>query len=244
MNEVTVDTISLRGAGVVTVAQPAKGHRFTLDSVLLADFCRLKPRDRVLEPGTGTGIISVLLARKHPNAVVTAVELQPDVADLCRWNVHVNDLQERVALLEQDIKALRRHLSSGSFDVIVGNPPYTKGRSGRRSPHSSRRTARHGESSDIATWLALQAFLKNKGRFYIVFPAGRSVELLSSLQGQKLEPKRVRFVHSYEDKPASVVLVEAVKSAGTGLEVLAPLVVHRPGGEYSKEMRDIYGLAE
>jgi tRNA1(Val) A37 N6-methylase TrmN6 len=241
MKDVTLDSISMRGAGVVTIAQPSKGFRFTLDSILLADFSRIKPRDRILEPGTGTGVISILLARKFPSVKITGVEVQSDSADLCRWNVHANDLQDRIAVIVRDIKTLKKQFTSGSFDMLIANPPYTKGGSGRRSPRSSRQTARHDASGDIRAWLDLQIFLKNKGRFYTIFAADRTAELLSLLRNRKLEPKRLRFVHAYASEPASLVLIEAVKSAGTGLEVLAPLVVHEPGGGYSEEMREIYG---
>lgn len=241
MKDVTLDSISMRGAGVVTIAQPSKGFRFTLDSIILADFCRIKPRDRILEPGTGTGVISILLAKKFPSVKITGIEVQSDSADLCRWNVHCNDLQDRVAVIEQDIKTLKKRFAPGSFDMLIANPPYTRGGSGRRSPHSSRRAARHDASENIHAWLDLQIYLKNKGRFYAVFAAARTAELLSSLRNRKLEPKRLRFVHAYGSEPASLVLIEAVKSAGTGLEVLAPLVVHEPGGGYSEEMREIYG---
>jgi tRNA1(Val) A37 N6-methylase TrmN6 len=240
---VTLDSISMRGAGVVTIAQPAKGHRFTLDSVLLADFCRIKTRDRILEPGAGTGVISNLLAQKFPSVKVTALELQSNDAGLCRRNTQANELQKRISVIEGDIRSLKGKFALGSFDVIVANPPYSKSRSGRQSPDPSRRIARHDESGDLQPWLDLQVFLKNKGRLFFIFAASGAAELLSSMRDRNLEPKRLRFVHSYASKPASIVLVEAVKSAGVGLEVLAPLVVHEPGGGYSEKMRQIYGFS-
>lgn len=244
MKEITLDSISMRGAGVVTIAQPVKGHRFTLDSILLADFCRIRSRDHILEPGAGTGTISILLAKKFPSVKISCVEVQPDSSDLCRWNVHVNDLHERIAVIKRDIRTLKRQFAPGSFDVIIANPPYAKSGSGRPSPLSLRRTARHDDAGNIQTWLDLQVFLKNKGRLNAVFVAARTAEMLSLLRNRKLEPKRLRFVHSYTSEPASLVLIEAVKSAGIGLEVLAPLIVHEPGGAYSEEMREIYGSLE
>lgn len=241
MKDVTLDSICMRGAGVVTIAQPSKGFRFTLDSILLADFCSIKSRDRILEPGTGTGVISILLAKKFPSVRIAGIEVQSDFADLCRWNVRVNDLQDRVVVIDRDIRTLRNQFTAGSFDVLIANPPYTKRGSGRRSPHASRQTARHDASGDIHAWLDLQLYLKNKGRWYAVFTAARIAELCSSLKTRKLEPKRLRFVHAYASEPASLVLIEAVKASGTGLEVLAPLVVHEPQGGYSEEMRNIYG---
>ncbi|HUI68078.1 MAG TPA: methyltransferase [Nitrospirota bacterium] len=242
MRTVTRDSISLRGAGVVTVAQQKKGHRFTLDSILLADFCRIKPHDRILEPGTGTGIISLLLAKKCPHARITAVEVQTALADLCRQNIIDNGLDDHIILLEQDIRALKGELKTSIFDVIVANAPYTKSGAGRRSPRPERLLSRHDRGTDIAAWLDLRIFLRNKGRYFLVFPADRLSELISSLHMHRLEPKRIRLVHPYKGKPASLVLIEAVMSAGIGLEVLPPLIVHDAGSGYTEEMRHIYDL--
>jgi len=237
----THDSISLRGAGVVYVTQPKSGHRFTLDSILLADFCMLKSRDRVLEPGAGSGIISLLLANKFPHAHITAVELQPAIAGIARENISNNALDDRIQLIESDIAALKKVLPANTFDVIIANPPYARPGAGKSSPLAARRTAREDRLGPVDAWLDLRMFLKNRGRYCLVFPAARSAELTASLRTGKLEPKRVRFVHSYQGKPASLVLIEAVKSGGTGVAVLPPLIVHERGGGYTREMQEIYG---
>ncbi len=234
----THDSISLRGAGVVRITQPAKGHRFTLDSILLADFCRIRPRDRVLEPGTGTGIISLLLAKKFSNTAITAVEKLHLCAQLCRKNIEENDASGRVVLLEQDIRTLGITLTAGAFDAVVMNPPFRKAGTGRTSPVPDRRTARQDDAG-ITAWLDLQVYLKNRGRLFLVFSAERTAELSAALHSRKLQPKRLRFVHPYADKPAGLVLIEAVKSGGLGAEVLPPLVVHEPGGAYTEEIQAI-----
>lgn len=242
MRTVTRDSISIRGAGVVTIVQHKKGHRFTLDSILLMDFCRLKPRDRILEPGTGTGIISLLLAKKYPHIRITAVEMQTALAGLCRQNITDNRLDDHITLLEQDIRTLKGELKSSTFDVIVANAPYTKAGAGRQSPCPERMLSRHDREADIVAWLDLRMFLKNKGKYFLVFPADRLSELIYSLRMNRLEPKRIRLVYPYDSKPASLVLIEAVKSAGIGLEVLPPLIVHDADGGYTEEMRHIYDL--
>jgi tRNA1Val (adenine37-N6)-methyltransferase len=240
----THDSIALRGAGIVQVAQPAKGHRFTVDSILLADFCRIKPKDRVLEPGAGTGVISLLLAKKHPRAAFTAVEVQPQLADLCKKNIVDNSLDGRTTVLAQDLRRMNRTLTLGSFSVIVANPPYIKEGTGRTSPHAARQIARHDRAASLESWLNLHRFLKNNGKYFLVFPAARLAELAALMKQRKLEPKRLRLVHPYLDKPASLVLLESVKEAGSGMEVLPPLIVHEPDGGYTKEMREIYGIVE
>jgi tRNA1(Val) A37 N6-methylase TrmN6 len=242
MTSITLDSISLRGAGVVNVAQFRKGFRFTQDSIILADFCRIKPRDRVLELGAGTGVISLLLAKKFPGTRFVADEFEPQAYSLLRRNVEMNGLSDRIVPVDRDVKYLSRSIAPEAFDVLVANPPYTKSGAGRKSPSPERQTARQDQSVSLHAWLNRQDLLKNKGRYYLVFPASRSAELISLLREKKLEPKRLRFVHPYDRTPASLVLIEAVKSSGTGTEVLPPLVVHDVTGQYSAEMRQIYEL--
>ncbi|MDA8100658.1 MAG: tRNA1(Val) (adenine(37)-N6)-methyltransferase [Nitrospiraceae bacterium] len=238
---ITLDSIAMAGAGVVRISQPAKGHRFTTDSILLADFCRLKKNDRVLEPGAGTGVISLLLARKFSSASFTAVELQPTLADLCSWNIHVNSLDQRISVLSKSITRLKGTFKPGSFDAIVANPPFTKRGTGKESPRTARSTSRSDGAAPLEAWLDLAGFLKNGGRYFLVFPAARSAELLTQLRERNLEPKGIRFVHPFAGEPASIILVEAVKRGGSGMDVLPPLIVHGPDGKYTEEVRAIYG---
>lgn len=240
----TRDSISLRGAGVVTVVQPKKGARFSLDSLLLADFCRIRPGDRVLEPGAGSGVVSLLLAKKHPRTHITAVEIQPSAAKSCRRNILENSLADRITLIEQDLRSLRPLHRPSALDVIVANPPYHKAGAGKQSPSAERLSSRHDRLGSIDSWLDLQVFLKNKGRYVIVFPADRLAELSTLLRARKIEPKRLRFVHPRRDKNASLLLLEAVKSAGPGLLVLPPMLIHDGDNRYSSEMRALYGVFE
>ncbi len=243
MTSITHDSISLRGAGVVNIIQPEKGFRFTLDSLLLADFCRIKPRDRILELGAGTGVISLLLAKKFPKARFVADEFEPQAYDLLCRNVEMNRLIDRIVPVDRDVKYLSRSIAPNAFNAIVANPPYTKSGTGRKSPSPERQAARQDQSASFHAWLNCQNMLKNKGRFFLVFPAGRMAELVASLREKKLEPKRLRFVHPSAHKPASLVLIESIKSAGVGLEILPPLIVHETDGAYSEEMRQIYDLS-
>jgi tRNA1(Val) A37 N6-methylase TrmN6 len=237
----TRDSISLRNAGIVSITQQKKGVRFTLDSLLLADFCRIKPRDRVLEPGSGTGIISLLLAKKFPKARFVADEVERAAYELLFRNIEDNSLSENIVPMNADILDLGRSFSPHTFDVIVANPPYTKPNTGRTSPLPTRHLARQGQTAPITAWLDLKDLLKNKGRYFLVFPASRAAELMTLLRTRDLEPKRLRFVHPSQYKPASLALVEAMRSAGIGLDVLPPLIVHEQDGGYTEEVRDIYG---
>jgi tRNA1Val (adenine37-N6)-methyltransferase len=242
MTSTTLDSISLRNAGIVSLAQPKKGFRFTLDSLLLADFCRVKPLDSILEPGAGTGIISILLARKFPRARVIAAEIEPQAFQLLCQNIQHNGLVDVIIPLDRNIRDLGRFIAPDTVDVIIANPPYTKYGTGRKSPSRERQTARQDQTASLPNWLNLQTLLKDKGKYFVVFPASRASELMSLLQDRGLEPKRLRCVHPFQDKPASLVLIEAIKTGGVGLDILPPLIVHERGGVYTEEMRDIYGM--
>ncbi len=244
MTAITRDSIALRGTGIITIRQPRQGHRFTLDSILLADFCRIKPKNRVLEPGAGTGIVSIALAKKSPRSLFYPVEIQAKLVRLCEQNCEDNGVQETVIPVGRDIRRLRQSFGPNTFDVLVTNPPYIKEGAGRGNPLPGRRLSRQAGSGTLEDWLDLQIFLKQGGRFTIVFPASRSAELLSLMRERRIEPKRLQYVHPRERKPASLVLIEAVKSAGAGIEILPPLVVHTAGNGYTDELRDIYGLRE
>ena len=244
MSETSADTISLRGAGIVPVIQPKKGNRFTLDSLLLADFCRIRLRDRILEPGAGTGIISLLLAKKFPTARFVADEVEPRAFGLLCRNIEGNGLLDSIVPIDRDINYLSRSIAPDAFDAIIANPPYVQCGTGRKSPSIERQTARQDQSASLHIWLNLQTLLKNKGRYFLVFPARRAAELMSLLRDRKLEPKRLRFVHPSVNKPATLVLIEAVKGAGAGIEVLPPFIIHEEGGGYTKEMREMYEIEE
>ncbi len=242
MDSLTRDSISLRGAGVVTVIQPKKGARFTLDALLLADFCRVKPWDHILEPGAGTGIVSLLLARKHPRSHIVCIERQKTLAHVCERNIAENRLEGRIKLLEEDIRKLPASIKASSVDLIVANPPYTGAQAGKQSPSEERASSRQERFGGLGDWLGLQRYLKNKGRFVVVFPAERLADLVTLLRSRALEPKLLRLAHPAAAKPASLVLLEAVKAAGPGLKVLPPLIIHDETGGYSPEMKDLYGL--
>ena len=238
----TLDSIVLRNAGMVSIAQPKNGFRFTVDSLLLVDFCRAQQRDRILEPGSGTGIISILLARKFPRARIIASEVEPQAFNLLCQNIQGNGLADIIVPLERDIRYLGRSVAPEFFDVIIANPPYIKHGTGRESPSRERQTARQDMTTSLPHWLDLHTFLKNKGKYFLVFPASRAAEIMSLLRKRGMEPKRLRCVHPFQEKPASLVLIEAIKTKGVGLEILPPLVVHERGGGYSQEMREIYGM--
>ena len=242
MTELTQDSISLRNAGIIQVTQPKRGVRFTSDSVILADFCRLKRRSYVLEPGAGTGVISMLLAKRYPHARFLADENEPLAHDLLCKNIAENGFAGRMSACNGDILTLTGKFKPATFDAIIANPPYVRQGSGHSCPSPERRAARQELMTTVTHWISLSSLLKSKGRLFLIFPAARLAELLCFLRTEKLEPKRLRCIHPYRNRPASLVMIESTKDGGTGLEIVPPLVMHEEPGKYTSEMTAIYDL--
>lgn len=214
---------------------------FALDPVLLAHFVRVHRADRVIDLGAGTGIIPLLLAGRHPEARITGIELQPDLADMAQRSVAWNRLGERLNILCGDYRQLPGLTGREQFDVATMNPPYRRPGTGQISPNPARATARHeleGALGDAVQ--AAAAAVRFGGRVGVVFLAERLTDLLETLRSQRVEPKRLRLVHSRAGRPASLVLLEGVKGGGVGLQVLPPLIVYEEGQRFTAEMQELY----
>jgi tRNA1Val (adenine37-N6)-methyltransferase len=230
----TLDTLF---DGKVRILQSRAGYRFSLDALLLAHFVTIKGREKIVDLGTGNGAIPLVLAYLHPSVTLTGVELQPAMIKRARRNVQLNGLQRRIQILSGDVRAGERLAAAATFDVAVCNPPYRKPNSGRISPNDERQIARHETQSELGDFLRTGAFLlRAKGRMAIVYSAERCIDLLSAMREARIEPKRMRMVHSFAGVEASLVLVEGVKGGRSGVEVLAPLTIYLRGKEYTKEV--------
>ena len=239
--EETLDTLSI---GNLQILQAAKGYRYSLDPVLLAGFVTSRNPVRVVDLGTGSAILLLLLARKSPARELIGIELQAALADRARRNVMLNRLQDRVRVLHADVRAVRSLLPAGCADLVVSNPPFRSLASGRVAPDDERAAARHevfGGLSDFCT--AASWLLNDGGSFAVVQLAERLPELLSIMMAMKIEPKRLRLVHPHADDAARLVLVEGRKGGRPGLRVESPLVIYRGRGEernYSEEILALY----
>ena len=223
--------------GKLKLFQSRGGYRFSLDALLLAYFATLKRNDRVIDLGTGNGVIPLILAKLHPEVTIAGVEYQSAMMERAARNVKLNQLDERISLCRGDVRAAGSIGSAGSFDVVVCNPPYRPRASGRVSPNDEKQIARHEIHGELGDFLAAGAFLlRARGRMYLVYLAGRAVDLLSSMRQARLEPKRLRMVHSFKHSEASLILVEGVKHGRSEVEILPPLIVYREGKEYSDEV--------
>ena len=236
MKSETTDSI-LNGA--LTLVQSRDGYRFSIDSILLGRFVRVRQRDRVLELGAGCGVISLMIAALWLPREVVAVEIQPDLAALAARNAILNQL-DSLCVINADLRTRRiAGLAPASFDVIVANPPYRALRSGRRSPHPGRRVAREETTATLADFIAAaKRYAVNGAKAAFVFDASRSAELLRCLAAHSLEPKRIRFVHPRSDAPASTILVEARNGGGIEVAIEPPLMLYDRPGVYSDEARE------
>lgn len=229
--------------GNLRIIQRTDAFRFGTDAVLLSAFASPRRRDRVCDLGTGTGVIPLLLYARENTVTADAVEIQPDMAAMAARSMELNGLQEKIRVLAGDLRQIRTLLPHARYDLVTCNPPYGKAGGTLLNPDAGKRLARHEESCEIgdvtraAAWL-----LHGGGRLCCVFPAARMLELLDAMRQSRLEPKRLRLVHSGVAKAAHLCLVEGMLYARPGLRVEAPLVIFDENGQYTPELRRIYGL--
>ena len=223
--------------GRITLYQSRAGYRFSLDALLLAHFVTAKTGARVVDLGTGNGVIPLALAALHPSIEVTGIELQPRMVERARRNIAQNELRTRIKIAHGDVRSPKQIARAGDFDVAVCNPPYRKSISGRLSMNEERQVARHELAGGLDEFLRAGAFfLRANGRMAMVYPAVRSVDLLTAMRDAGLEPKCLRMVHSFRGAKASLVLAEAIKGGRSGLEVQASLIVYAGARTYSDEV--------
>lgn len=224
----------------VILEQDEAGYRYSIDPFLLVQFFQGVSGAEVVDLGTGVGVIPLLLAQRLAGNF-TGVELQPRPAALARQNVELNGLQERIRILEADLRDHRQLFAPQSVDLVVSNPPFRRLGTGRTAPDPQRASARHELAGGLEEFADAAAYLlKQGGRFGVIYLAERLTHLLTVLAARKLEPKRMRLVHSRAGDPARLVLLEARRNGRPGLQVEAPLYVY-DGDGYSAELLACYG---
>ena len=218
---------------------------FGIDAVLLTGFAKIKPGTKVLDMGTGTGIIPILLEAKTEAEHLTGLEIQEESADMARRSVSFNDLDEKINIVTGDIKEASGIFGKGVFDVVTCNPPYMIGEHGLTGGNDRKTIARHEvlcTFDDVAREAA--AVLKPGGTFYLVHRPFRLVELFQTMVKYRLEPKRMKLVHPFVDKEPNMVLIEAKKGGNSRIAIESPLIVYKEPGVYTDEIYDIYKPAE
>lgn len=214
---------------------------FGMDAVLLSTFASARPTDHVLDLGTGNGVIPILMEAKTKAAHFTGLEIQDINVDMAKRSVVLNGLEEKVDIVHGDIKEASRIFGGAFFHVVTTNPPYMNENHGIVNPHSAKAIARHEILCTLDDVVReASKVLKMRGKLYMVHRPHRLVEIFEIMRKYKLEPKRIKMVHPYEDKDANIVLIEAVKGGNTLLKVESPLVVYQKNGEYTQELKKWY----
>lgn len=217
---------------------------FGMDAVLLSGFAAEGIRNgaKVLDLGTGTGIIPLLLRGKTGAARLTGLEIQPESADMAARSVALNDLEDSISIIQGDLKEAGSLFPAASFDAVTCNPPYMIGRHGLVNPEAPKAIARHEilcTFEDVAAQTA--KVLAPGGSFFLVHRPFRLAQIMGVLMNYRLEPKRMRLVYPFLDREPNMVLLQAVRGGNPRLKVEKPLIIYREPGVYTEEVREIYG---
>ena len=215
---------------------------FGMDAVLLSGFANVKKGEKVLDMGTGTGIIPILLEAKTEGQHFTGLEIQEESADMARRSVAYNHLESKIDIVTGDIKTASEIFQRASFDVITSNPPYMTNAHGIKNPEAPKAIARHEVLCTLDDLVReASRLLRPGGRFYLIHRPFRLVEIFQTLTTYKLEPKRMKLVYPFVDKEPNMVMIEAVRGGKSMIKIEEPLIVYKEPGIYHDVIYDIYG---
>ena len=234
-----IDDLEFKGLKMI---QNTEGFCFGIDSILLSDFAKqIKKGVRVLDLGTGTGIIATLLCGKTELSEIIGIEVQEEVADMAKRSIQVNHLEDRFKIIQDNILNLSNHFEKNTFEAIVTNPPYKKKETGIQNEDTRKLISRHEIEANLEDFIKISKdMLKDKGEFYIVYRPERLIDLLSLMRKYKIEPKKIRFVYSNVNAVSKLVLVQGVKNARPFLKLEPNLYIYDDNGNYTEEILKIY----
>ena len=237
-----IDDLQFKGLKII---QNPQKFCFGTDAVLLSHFAGIKKGDRVVDLGTGTGIIPILLAGRMADASIHGVEIQPDMVEMAMRSVKLNNLDSRIDIIQGDIKEAPVMLGKGQYTLVVSNPPYKKAGSGIINPHDAKAIARHEILCTLEDILSVAAkLLVIGGRFAMIHQTDRLMDILMGMRQQRLEPKRIRLIHPQLNKAPNLVLIEATLHGKPHLQWLPPLFIYNENGLYTNELLEIYHLEQ
>ena len=235
------ETLDVLFEGRLKVLQKKCGYRFSIDSLLLAHFAEPLPMDRIIDLGTGCGILPLILAFRHKVKTVIGVEIQPSLADLARRNVALNRLSTRIKIWEKDLKSLGGKSCRETFDLVLSNPPYRKVGSGRVNPRLEKALARHEITATLEDVVhTADDLLKDKGRLTMIYPASRAADLIEEMRKFHLEPKRLQFIHSHPRDEARLLLIEGLKEGRAQVQVIQPFFIYDSTGKYTAQAQELF----
>lgn len=224
------------------IIQKSNSFRYGVDAVLLSDFADIKHGDSVIDLGTGTGIIPILIYAKKKPTEITAVEIQKDMADMAERSIKLNGLEKSIKVLLMDIKDTPRILGKARYDCVVTNPPYMKKECGINNPSEAKAIARFEIMCTLEeVLLTSRELLKSGGKLFMVHRADRLADIIYEMRSNGIEPKRIRFVHPSIGRRPNLLLIEGARGGNKELKFMDPLYIHDDNGEYTEEINRIYG---
>lgn len=228
------------------IIQNKTGFCFGIDSVLLSDFAKeIKKDAKVLDLGTGTGIIATLLCGKTKLKEIIGIEIQEEVYKMAEKSIKLNCLENKFKIINEDILNLNNIFEKNTFDAIVTNPPYKKKDTGIKNEEEKKIVSRHETTATLDDFIKISKdLLKDKGEFYMVHRPERLVDIISIMRKYKIEPKILRFVYSKKDSEPKLVLIKGIKNAKPFLKILSNLYIYKENGEYTEEINKIYNKEE
>lgn len=231
------------GCNNLKIIQNPDWFCFGMDAVLLSNYCDIKPNSTVVDLGTGTGIIPILLTGKNKISKIYGIELQSEVAEMTKRSIKLNNLEDKIEILNINLKDAERVLGNNKFDVVTSNPPYMDKETGLKNNTDNKTISRHEVECTLRDVIQTASrLLTHNGRFFLVHRPNRIVDILTILREFKLEPKNIRFVHPKAGKSPNLVLIKAIKAAKPDLKFEDPLYVYNEDGTYTGEILDIYGI--
>ena len=238
----TLEDLQLHGLKLI---QKKDGFRFGMDSVLLAHFAQIGSRDLVADFGTGSGVLPLLLIGRGKGRSFECFEIQESYVKMAERTVQLNRLEEHIHIIHKDAAKAHELLDSCSMDAVICNPPYGIPGTVLDSPFSSRAIARNQDTDTMSGFLK-SAFriLKGRGKFITVYPAPRMLHIMQLMQKAHLEPKRFQLVYPDEEKPANLVLIEAVKDAKPMLHPMEPLIIYTKEHSLTNRLKSVYNMQE
>lgn len=228
--------------GKLVILQKKEGYRFSVDPILLTSFVNYRQGEKIMDLGTGSGIIPLILAHKKPNnkTKIVGLEIQEEMAEMAERSVAANRMEDEITIQQGDICTVRQDFKADSFDVVISNPPYIAKGKGRMNPNENKARARHEVNVTLANVVGAARYLaKPKGKVYFIYPVMRLTDLLCECRAKNLEPRRLRFVHANQASGAKLAMVEAIRDAGSELKVVRPMIVYNTDGAYTEEVAEI-----
>lgn len=224
------------------IIQNKKGFCFGIDSILLANFSKqIRKGAKVLDLGTGTGIIAILLCAKTELKEIIGIEIQKEVYEMAKKSIALNQLTHKFKIINEDILHVNHILEKNTFDVIVTNPPYQKKGTGIENEEKKKIISRHETTATLEDFIKVSRdLLKDKGEFYMIHKPDRLVDIMENMRKYNIEPKILRFVYSHQNSEPKLVLMKGVKNANPFLTIMENLYIYNIKGEYTEEINQIY----